>query len=818
MAAIRLFERFSKDLAYGARILWRSPGFTSVAVISLGLGIGANAAIFSLIDGLWTRPLAVPRPDQVVRVFSVTDQASQGRFSFPEYKALRDQSGSFEGMVARGGRGAQIPNGDGSSDLLLVNVVSTNFFSVLGVRPVAGRLFTPDDESLLDQEPVVVLGNSVWKRRFGGDTGIIGRQITLNRGSGAVQLTVMGILPETFRETDPGSDRDLWFPPQSWVRLAGPGDFERRDFRWFQVLGRLAPSASVDGATTQVQTVARRLAGDWPETNTGRTALVMSDFRYRLEAAGANAIALMVIVLLVVLLCSVNVANLLLAQGTARSREIGIRLALGASRARLVGQLMTENLLLGSLGLGAGLLIGSTLISLLPHLVVTPPGFNVPLDFQLDRRVALFAIGVAVVTVVLFGLTPAIRTLRPETIPALKSGVVGDYGSGRRLSLRHWLVVSQVSISLVLLIATGVLAASFANTRTADIGITRRPLLLAFLSYESKAKSTYFQAMEQIRALPGVKEVGFALRAPLSLSGNGYAQKVTLPDHPAMRNEPPIEIKFNSISSNYFQVMGTALRKGREFNEIDQTTGPLAVIINERMAETYWPGEDAIDKLIHIEGEHGGDYRVVGVVQTSPINAIGETPEPYIYLPFSRSSVPEVTLMIETEGDPLQLAPAIRRMLISLSRRLDPLSITTQQQLIRFSAGQYQTTAELVGGLGFLGLILTAIGLYGVVSYGVDRRTREIGIRMALGADRNNTVALVMKETLLMGGIGCMAGVPLALVATRLAQALLFGVGPWNIIVITVAVVTQGSVLLIAGLAPARRATSIDPMTALRWE
>jgi len=483
---------------------------------------------------------------------------------------------------------------------------------------------------------------------------------------------------------------------------------------------------------------------------------------------------------------------------------------------------MTENLLLGSLGLGAGLLIGSSLISLLPHLLVTPPGFYVPFDFQLDGRVLMFAIGVCVVTVALFGLTPAIRTLRPELIPALKSGADGGYGSRRRLSLRHWLVISQVSISLVLLIGTGVLAASFAKTRTADIGITRRPLLLAFLSYDSRAKSTYFQAIEQIKALPGVRDVAFALRAPLSLSGNGYAQKVTLPDHPAMRNEPPLEIKFNSISSNYLRAMGTALRKGREFNELDQTTGPLVAIINERMAETYWPGEDPIDKPIHIEGEHGGDYRIVGVVQTSPINAIGETPEPYIYLPFSRNSVPEITLMIETEGDPLQIAPQfapmIRHMLISLSRSLDPLSITSQQQLIRFSAGQYQTTAELVGVLGFLGLMLTAIGLYGVVSYGVDRRTREIGIRMALGADRNNTLALVLKETLLMGGIGCLAGVPLALVATHLAQTLLFEVGPRNMIVIAAAMVTQAAVLLIAGLAPARRATGIDPMAALRWE
>jgi predicted permease len=817
MHELRLLERFGKDLMYGARMLWRSPGFTAVAVISLALGIGANTAIFSLVDGLWTRPMAVPNPGQIVHLFSVTNQNSEGRWSFPEYEDLNQQSGPFQGVVARGGRGAQMPNPDGSLDLFLVNVVSTNFFSVLGVKPAAGRLFAPEDDSSLDEEPVVVLGNSFWKRRLGGDPSIVGRQILLSRGEN-IPFTVMGILPESFRETEPGSDRDLWLPPQSWVRLAGHGDFEQRGFRWFQVLGRLAPGASVEAALAQTQTVAARLAADWPATNAGRSAIVMTDFRYRLEAAGPSAIALLVIVLLLVLLCSVNVANLLLARGAARSREIGIRAALGAGRARLVFQLMTENLLLGLLGLAAGLMVGSGLITLLPHLMVKAPGFSVPLDFQLDQRVLLFALVVSVVTIALFGLTPAMRSLKPQLVPILKSG--GNLADGRslRLRLRHWLVIAQVSISLVLLVATGVLAASFANTRTADIGITRKPLLLVFLQYDPKAKSTYTQAIDQIKALPAVLDVAFALRAPLSLSGNGYAQKVTFPDHPEMSGNPPVEIKFNSVSSNYFQAMGTALRRGRGFNELDQTSGPPVAIINQRMADLYWPGEDAIDKLIHIEGDRSGDYRIVGMAQTSPINAIGEDPEPYIYLPFSRTSVSEITLLIQTQRDAIDLGPTVRHTLFSLSRSLDPLSITTQQALIRFSAGQYQTTAELVAALGFLGLILTAIGLYGVVSYGVDRRTREIGIRMALGAERNDTLILVLRESILMGGIGCVVGLPLALIATRLVRSLLFGISPWNSAVIAAAVVILALVLLAAGLVPAWRATRTDPILALRYE
>jgi ABC-type antimicrobial peptide transport system permease subunit len=264
--------------------------------------------------------------------------------------------------------------------------------------------------------------------------------------------------------------------------------------------------------------------------------------------------------------------------------------------------------------------------------------------------------------------------------------------------------------------------------------------------------------------------------------------------------------------------MGTALRKGREFNELDQTTGPPVAIINQRMAETYWPGQDPIDKLIHIEGAPRGDYRIVGLAETSPINAIGEDPEPYIYLPFSQTSVSEITFLIQTERDAIELGPTVRHTLISLSRSLDPLSITTQQALIRFSAGQYQTTAELVTALGFLGLILTAIGLYGVVSYGVDQRTREIGIRMALGAERGNTLMLVLRESILMGGIGCVLGLPLALTATRLASSLLFGIGPWNAAVIAAAMVVLAVVLFAAGLVPAWRATRTDPMLALRYE
>lgn len=807
-------SQFAQDLRYAGRMLRKNLSFSAVAVLSLALGIGANTTIFSLVDGLWTRPMAITRPSEIVRLFAVTNQNTEDSFSYPEYLELRKQTTAFRGLVARGARGARIANPDGTSELRTVNVVSSNFFSVLGVRAILGRTFTPDDDT-----PGVILGNSFWKGRFGGDPAIVGKQIELIRGQSGVLFTVLGVLPANFRDIFNGADRDLWLSPQSWIRLASRNDFEDRRFRWFNVLGRIGAATSIHSAATQVQTVAQRIQTDWRETNAGRSARVVSDLSYRLERAGTNGVLLLAVVLLLVLLCSVNVANLLLARSASRAKEISVRLSLGAARLRVVRQLMTENLLLGLAGLAAGLLLGTWLIRILPSLLVQPPAnFQPMLDFQLDSRVLSFTVLVSLITILLFGLTPAWRTTKPNLVPALK-GEASLSGAPRRgLQLRHWLVVSQVSISLTLLAATGVLVQSFVNTRTLDYGLARKPLLLVWLmSSDSHAPALYREALDHLRTLPGVKEIALASRAPLSLSEGGMSQRVTFPDRPEIRL--PLEIKFNSISSNYLRIMGTALRCGRMFDEADQTSGAPVVLINETMAQRFWPGEDPIDKNIHIEGAQGGTFRIVGVVQNAPINAIGEPPEPYLYLPYWRNFTPYVTFVIQTSGDPRALAQPVRQKLISLNpRQLDPLMITTEAELIRYSAGGYQITAELVSVLGVLGLILTAVGLYGVVSYGVNQRTREIGIRIALGAEQSDTLKLILREVGLLGLIGMIFGLPMALAATRLASSMLFSVNPWDMSIFAAACVLLGAVLLIAGFAPARRATRVDPLTALRYE
>lgn len=707
-------------------------------------------------------------------------------------------------MVAIGGRGATVVEGQ-SRELHTLNLVSSNFFTALDVKPAVGRLFTPRDEANSDAPPVVVLGNSFWQRHYGADPDIVGKQIRIQRAS-EVLVTVIGVLPKSFRGLATGDDRDLWFSKQDWARLGNVRELEQRDSRWFHILGRPAPGATEKSSNAEIATIASRMADAWPATNRDRRAVVIPDLSYRLQQAGTNGLALLGIVLLVVLISSVNVANLLLSRAGARGKEMAVRLALGASRARLIRQLMTENFLLGVVGLAVGLAIGSVLIAILPALIVQPPGIYRAIDFQFDSRVLVFSLVISIATIVFFGLAPAWMSTRPDLVAALK-GEAAFGLSGRRWPLRNWLVVAEVALSMTLLASAGVLVRSFANTRTGDLGFGRKQLLLVWLASDHAKPALYRDVIAHYAALPGVRSVAAAVRAPLSLSGNGMFQRVTFPD----RRE--FEIKYNSVTRNFLNTMGTPLVRGRNFEERDEIAGANSVVINERLAQRFWPGQDSIGKAIMVGGK---PYRVIGVARNAPINDVGETPEPYLYLAYWPNFESEVTFLVETQGDAISLAQAARRELKSVDAGLDPLTITTENDLIRFSAQRYQVTAELVAALGTLGLLLTAVGLYGVVSYGVSQRTRELGIRMALGADRNDTLWLVLREVAMLGLIGIAIGLPLALTATRMFSTLLFGVSPWDAPAFAAALIVLSGVLITAGWLPARRATGIQPSSALR--
>lgn len=797
-----------RDLRHAARFLGHSPTFTLTAVLALALAIGANGAIFSLVDGLWFRPPGIRSPRAVVRVFATTPTSQTALWSFPEYAALRDQTTSFDGVLARGHRGALLVGKDGTSQLLLVNVVSMNFFTALGVTPAYGRLFAPGDEVSLERAPGVVLGHAFWQRHFGGDPSVVGQSVPL----GGKSAIVLAVLPPSFREIEADADRDLWMPPPTWALLSNANEFTRRDSRWFDVLARRRPGVSVAAAGTEVSTLASSLARDFPETNRGRGARVTSDLDYRLEQGGINAIALFALVLLVVVITCVNVANLLLARADGRTREMAVRLALGAGRARLLRQLMLESAVIGAAGAAAGLLVAMWFIRILPVLLVQPPGFQSPVLFETDTRVVLFTLSLTVLTTVLFGLTPSLIAARTNVATLVKAGPLSRRGG---LRLGGGLVVSQVTLSLVLLSAAAVLAKSFVETGRADLGFARKPLLTAWTT-QSVPRAAGERAIEQLTALPGVRRVAVALRAPLSLSGGGRARAVITDD----MSTPPAsgypQIKFNAVSATYFETLGIPLREGRTFIPEEDTAGEQPVVVNERFVEEVFHGRSPVGRTIRLGSVESAPCRIVGIVANTIINQLSELPEPYFYVPFWRDNYGELTFLIETDRDPAALAPLVRATLKQADARLDPRQLVTMAQFVAYSASSYRATAALAAALGLVGLVLTGLGVYGVVASRAVRRTKEIGIRVALGAARGDVLRLVLAEGARLGLLGVAIGVPAALTMTRVIHSLLFGVNPWDATALVAAIVALSAVVAAATLVPAWRAVRTNPSTALR--
>ena len=799
-----------RDIRHAGRSLARSPIFTVTATLALGLAIGANAAIFGLVDGLWFRPAGVRETGTIVRVFSTTPTGTRTGWSWPEYERLRDGVRGFDGVIARGRRGAVMHAADGSRTLLLVNVVSTDFFSTLGVQPAFGRLLTPGD-----QQPVAVLGHAFWRRQFGSDPSIVGKTITLDRGS-PVPVTVVGILPSTFRDLEAAADRDLWLPPSTWIQLANRREFERRDERWFDVIARRRPGVSVHAASAEVQAVAAAMATDFPPSNAGRAAQVVSDFDYRMENAGTSAVALLGLVLLVVLITCVNLANLLLARAAARSRELAVRVALGVGRGRLLGQLMIESALIGGVGAIVGITLAMWMIRLLPALLVPPPGLRSMLLFETDARVLLFTAVITVLTTVLFGTVPSVIAARADVAPLLK-GEARIAGAARPNNLaQRALVILQIATSFVLLCAAAVLVRSFIETKRADIGISRKPLLTAWISASDTPPDVTRSAIDRIRALPGVTRVAAAIRAPLSLSGGGMAQPIYIPGRTLNPDNGLPEIKFTAVSGDYFDVLGTRLFGGRLLTEDDQRPGNGVIVINEKFAREFFPGGDPLGATVRLGSTTGPEHRIVGIVQNAVISAIGEEAEPYFYLPYWRGRYGEVTLIIEGRQDAALLAQPVRIALQHIDPRLEPRRLVTMPEYIRYSASTYHAIAALGTALGLTGLVLTALGVYGVIAYQTAGRRREIGIRVALGAARGQVLRLVLNDGLRFAVIGLAIGIPAALLVTKAIASMLFGTSPWDVPAFAGACAVLLAAVAAATFVPARRAMRVSPSTALR--
>jgi predicted permease len=812
------------DLRFAQRQLRKAPGFTAAAVLTLALGLGASSAIFCLMDGLWLHPLHVSHPGELVRIFATTPQNPESEFTFSEYQAVAARTSALKSVIAIGGRGSMMPRPDGTAALLLVNVVSSNFFESLGVKPLAGRLFTANDAAALRTHPGIVLGYAFWQREFADDPHIVGRQITLLRGEHhRTAVEVWGVLPPTFREVDNGADRDLWMPTETWAAIARPEDLTSPDFRWFRLLGRLAPGATVAQVDQQAAVTAQALAAADPKNNHGRSARAVGDFNYRMSRAGTSGLVLFAIVASVVLLGTINVAQLLLARGLTRAPEVALRLALGARRRDVARQLLVENLLLCVLGLAAGLAVAAGIALALPRLIVSEPAMLVALGsstttFQLDWRVFAFASALALATMLLLALVPLMQVARPSMLPVLQAGAL-TRTEGKTPVLRRAAIWLQIGLSFAVLVSTGALVRSFLNTRTQAIGLTRSQALLAW-TQEPDAPMRE-DAVARLRALPGVKRVAYAVRSPLSLSEGGMAVKAVLPSHPELRD--PVDIKYNAVSPGFLDLIGTHVVRGRGFTPEDDADGPAVILINQAMAQKYWPAQNPIGQLVRMPGFGEGPHpdleaRIVGVTENAPINQMGEMPEPYLYLPFRYSQMGEITFALETGPDAMSLAQAARQVLIRENPLLDPMMVTSLPELIRYSSGNYQMMAELVTALGLIGLALTVVGLYGFLAFRVARRRREIGIRMALGASREATAWLVLRETARLAVIGLLLGIVLSLGAARLEQSMLFGVRPLDAFSIAASFAVLLAAVGAAAWLPARRAASVEPMQALRAE
>jgi predicted permease len=815
------------DFCYAMRQLRKAPGFAATAVFTLALGLGASSAIFCLIDTLWLHPLRLPHPGELVRVFSTTPENPEARFNYSEFQAFAARATALKSVFAIGGRGSLIARADGTTSLLLTNVVSDNFFDSLGVQPLLGHLFSSADAVTLRAHPGVVLGYNFWQREYAGDPAIVGRQITLLRGGhNRNTVDIWGVLPPSFHEIDNGEDRDLWMSTGTWAAIARPEDLTSHDFRWFRLLGRLAPGSTAAQASQQAAAIAKALETADPKDNHGRGARVLSDFSYRMNRAGTAGLVLFAIVGCVVLLATMNLAQLLLARALARAPEVALRLSLGARRWTVARQLLVENLTLGAFGLVAGLAFAAVIAALLPRLLVSEPAMLVVLgagepSFHLDWRVFFFASVLALVTMLLLAVVPVSQAARAELLLVLQAGSVTRTAAKTPI-LRRATIWLQIAISFAVLVSTGVLVRSFLNTRTQAIGLTRSQVLLAWTQEPDAPMRD--AVVERMKTLPGVSRVAYAVRAPLSLSEGGMAVKILLPSHPEIHD--PVDILYNAVSPGFLDLIGTRVVRGRGFVPADDRSGPPAVVINQAMAGKYWPTQDPVGQLIRLVGLNTvGDgaptdleARVVGVAENSPVNQMGEIPAPYLYLPFHFSQMGEITFALETGRNAMTMAQPVRQVLIHQNPMLDPMMVTSLPELIRYSSGSYQMIAELVTALGLIGLALTVVGLYGFLAFGVARRRREIGIRMALGATREATAWLVMRETGRLAVIGLLLGVVLSLGAARLEQSMLFGVRPLDAFSIAVSFTVLLAAVLAAAWLPARRAASVEPMQALRTE
>ena len=821
------------DVRYALRVLAKSPGFACVVIFTLALGIGANAAIFSLMDRVLLQSLPVANPDQLA-VLSAYDPKEgpdiSGSFSYPMYLDLRDKNDVFSGVIVRGGTQMNVSYGD-QTERVRGELVSGNFFEVLGVQPWAGRLFTQDDDRLPGAHPVAVLSYAYWESRFGKDPNLIGKTILVNEHP----LTVIGVTPPSFYGITLSNNPDVRvtmmmtpvFNPLPPTRL------QSRRHQWLNIMARRKANVSQQQAQASLDVLYRQIreseaeklpastsAADREEFMAQRIAVMPGDqgFRHLQVEMKTSLLLLFGATCAVLLILCANLANLMMARATVRAQETAVRLALGAGRMRLLRQWLTEGIVLAVLGGLLGVVIAFWIKTGLMAFI--PPDFRVNLGGSFEWRLYLFIFGVALLLGIAFSLAPAIQAARQVFAPGLRLESRSFTSAGRLVSLRSGLILVQVALSLPLLVTAGLLLKTLQNLRAVDTGFGKENVLLASVNpalngYTPERSANFFnELLARTRALPGVKFASLATDSPISGS---WDQIGIVVEGYTPREGERMSCDATWVSSDYFKALSIPLVVGRDFSDEDRMESPKVMIVNERLAKHYFGTTDVLGKKIGLDDVP--DRTIVGVVKDAQYVNLRRDLRRHFYLPTTQEKVLlNMTLHVKTETDPPVVAESLRAQLKTIDPHLPLYNVKTLSGEIDESLVQERLVTWLSSAFGLLATLLTALGLYGVLTFSVARRTREIGIRVALGAQRLDVFKLIMIRGVVLVGVGVLAGVGASIALGRLLESLLFGVQPNNVMTLVIVSVGLIAVALLACYLPARRATKVDPLVALRYE
>jgi predicted permease len=818
-------ETFWNDLRYAFRMLLKSPGFTLIAMLALGLGIGANTAIFSVFNGVLWRPLPVKDPQQLVILASKTSGFDFPlNLSYPDFQDYRQLKSVFADLVAYSPNPVNFGS-EGRPERAWSEMVTGNYFSMLGIEPVRGRTFAADEGWIAGKDPLMVLSYKFWQKRFGGAPSVIGQTVNVNNHA----FTVIGVAPESFRGAYYFLEPDFYIPLTTMGLLdpAQADDLNKRGASFLRVLGRIQPGVTSAQAMAAAEPLDHRLAQEFPDSHKGLSLLVLPELKARPEpglVAGfmsTAALVFMLLVGLVLLIACANVANLILARANGRRKEFATRTALGATRGRMIRQMLTETVLLAVFGGLLGLFFARWAALALMS-VRLPTDIPIKLfDLRMDWRIFTFTFLAALVTGIVAGLVPSLQASRTDLADTLKAGGRSGGASSGHHRFRNALVISQVAVSLLLLACAGFFIRSLQNSAHVDMGFRVDHTLLISMDVglqgytEERGQQFFKQLTERVRSLPGVLDAAVAAYIPM---GNDNTLVNIYPEGQTVDDKSNATSAFDDmVQPSYFRAAGTSVVQGREFTEADSATAPHVAIVNDTFAKAVWPGQDPIGKIFRTKKD-GPAVQVVGLTRTGKYLFLYEKPQLYVYFPLAQNYNTGANLFVHTQDDPQRLLPAVREQIRDLDAGLPLFNVTTMDEQVQYGKALFPARLGVmfVGTFGVLGLVLASVGVYGVVSYSVSQRTQEIGIRTALGAQRSHVLGMILKQGMGMALIGTAVGIVLSFLLFRGLGSMLYGVKSTDFVALSAVSALLLGVAFAASYIPALRAARVDPVVALR--